>query len=128
MTKFQKDRRDPKHIWSSPIILFLLFIVVVIFMYNMIDIIEKSRETAKKKNFVANQVEDLKKRETILKKDIEKLNTMQGVEEEIREKYQMVKQGEKMVVILDEVENETSDNENTEQISGISRIWNNLFD
>lgn len=100
MTQFQKQENS-KNIWHSPIILFLMIVLILVFMYNMIDILEKVRETSKKKEFVTEQVNQLKEREEILNKNIEKLNTEQGIEEEIREKYQLVKKGEKMVVIVD---------------------------
>lgn len=104
MSEFQKQKND-KNIWHSPIILFVMIVIILIFAYNMIDILEKVRETSKKKSFVNQQVNQLKEREEILNKNIEKLNTEQGIEEEIREKYQLVKKGEKMVVIIDSENN-----------------------
>ena len=42
-----------------------------------------------------------------LREELEKLKTEEGIEETIRDKYQVVKEGEKMVVIVDEEKKES---------------------
>src|SRR6185436_15859260 len=100
MAEFQK-KHNSQNIWHSPLMLFVLLVVVVVFAYNMVGLIEKTHDTAKKREITLNQINDLQARETTLKSDIGKLSTEEGAEEVLREKYQMVKQGEKMVVIVD---------------------------
>lgn len=95
------NRKNTYSFWHSPIVLFILFCVLGFFIYNMIGLIEKERETAKKKELKLAEIETLRAREEIINNDIEKLKTEDGVEETIREKYQVVKEGEKMVVIVD---------------------------
>lgn len=90
--------------WHSPLILALLFVIVIVFAYNLIGLLEKERETSKKKELVLDQIEALKKRELTLKTDIARLETDEGIESAIREKYQVVKPGEKVVTIVDEPE------------------------
>ena len=89
-------------LWDSPLIILALFVVVILFAYNTIGLIRKERDTARKKELILNQIDTLHKRESLLEKDIAKLNTQEGVEDTIREKYQVVKEGEKMVIIVDE--------------------------
>jgi cell division protein FtsB len=86
----------------SSLTLFLLLCVVLVFMYNMIGLVEKMHDTKKKKDTVNTQIESLKDRQANLQANIDKLNTTIGTEEAIRDKYQLVKPGEKMVVIVDE--------------------------
>ncbi|MFA6355209.1 MAG: septum formation initiator family protein [Candidatus Paceibacterota bacterium] len=108
----QLNRKNKYNFWHSPIALIVLFCLLILFIYNIIGLIEKHKETAKKKNLILANIETLRRREDILNKDIEKLKTEEGVEEMIREKYQVVKEGEKMVVIVDENEkvlNQTKD-------------------
>ena len=88
--------------WHSPITLLVLFCLLAIFAYNMIGLIEKERDTNKNKIFELNKIEELRKREQHLKDDISKLNTDDGIEESVRDKFQVVKPGEKMVVIVDQ--------------------------
>lgn len=100
MAEYQKKSKNS--LWHSPIMLFVIFLLVLLFMYNMIGIIEKVRETNKKTALVNEQIRELNNREKMLSSDITKLKTEQGVEAALRDKYQLVKSGEKMVVIVDQ--------------------------
>ena len=71
----------------------------------MIGLATKERETARKKDLILSNIETLRAREKSLNSDIEKLKTDEGVEETIRDKYQVVKPDEKMVTIVDEEKN-----------------------
>jgi cell division protein FtsB len=83
----------------------------------MIGLIRKERETTKNKVSELNKIDDLRKREADLNKDINKLNTTQGVEESVRDKFQVVKPGEKMVIIVDEQEKKPSTDDTTKDHS-----------
>ncbi|MFA7315764.1 MAG: septum formation initiator family protein [Candidatus Paceibacterota bacterium] len=108
--------------WHSPIMLVVLFGVVVIFAYNLIGLLEKERETSKKKELALDQIESLKKRQTILEGDIARLETDDGIEEAIRDKYQVVKEGEKVVTIVNEEAPTNVDDENNKEHG----FWNFL--
>ncbi len=96
------NRKNKYNFWHSPLMLILLFCILILFIYNIIGLIEKERETAKKKNIILYNIEILRNRESTLNTDINKLKTEDGIEETIRDKYQVVKEGEKMVTIVDE--------------------------
>ena len=100
-------KNKPKYsFWHSPITLLVLFCLVVIFAYNMIGLIEKERDTNKNKISELKKIDELRKRESHLMDDINRLNTDEGIEESVRDKFQVVKPGEKMVVIVDPNEKE----------------------
>jgi len=103
MAEFNK--KNKYNFWHSPLVLLLLFCVLVLFAYNMIGLATKERETARKKDLILSNIETLRAREKSLNSDIEKLKTDEGVEETIRDKYQVVKPDEKMVTIVDEEKN-----------------------
>lgn len=96
------NRKNKHNFWHSPLVLIVLFCILVLFAYNIVGLIKKERETNQKKNIILSNIESLRNREKSLSSDIEKLKTDEGVEETIRDKYQVVKEGEKMVVIVDE--------------------------
>lgn len=102
MSEFKKKDDTKYHFWHSPAALIILFFIVVLFSYNMFGLLEKERETSKKKELILSQIDADKKREAALSNDIEKLKTQEGIEETIRDKYQVVKPDEKMVIITDE--------------------------
>lgn len=102
------NRKNKRNFWHSPLVLLVLLFMVIIFAYNMISLSEKERETTKKKEQILSQIDSLRERESNLKNDINKLNTESGIEETIRDKYQVVKDGEKMVVIVDNEKEENA--------------------
>ncbi|MES2930984.1 MAG: septum formation initiator family protein [Patescibacteria group bacterium] len=110
MAQFKK--KNSYRFWHSPLALIILFCVFAIFAYNMISLVGKERETSKKKEHVLEEIDTLNKREKVLSSDISRLNTEEGIEEMIREKYQVVKPGEKVVVIVDQ-EEKTAGEDNT---------------
>lgn len=124
----QKHKNKKHNFWYSPFVLFVMFILVLVFLYNMIDIIEKLRETSKKKRNMEEKVLELKEKNDLIYQKIEKLNTQEGIEEEIREKYQFVKEGEKMVIILDkEREDKEKNDTSDESKNNIKKFISNLF-
>lgn len=110
-----KSNKNNYRFWHSPIALALLFLLVVLFGYKIIFLIEKQRETSHKKEVFLNEINELKKKEASLLLDMKKLETDEGKEEVIRSKYQVIKDGEKMVTIVDEEEkvNSTTESDNT---------------
>ena len=97
-----KEKRNNYKFWYSPIALVLLFCVFVLFGYNIIGLIEKEKETSHKKEIILEKINNLQKKEASLSSNIAKLDTEDGKEEIIRDKYKVVKDGEKMVIIVDE--------------------------
>ncbi|HLP86586.1 MAG TPA: hypothetical protein VK153_01780 [Candidatus Paceibacterota bacterium] len=88
--------------WHSPIVLFFLFAFLLFFGYKIIDLLKINIETSHKKEVKQLEIDDLKKRELSLSRDIAKLETEEGKEEIIRSKYPVTKPGEKMVSIIEE--------------------------
>ena len=103
-----KGKRNDYKFWHSPIALVILFFVLVLFGYKIIDLVKKNKETAEKKELALEEIDRLQKREQSLTSDISKLNTEEGKEEIIREKFQVAKQGEKMVTIVDDDSKDSS--------------------
>jgi len=101
MRNFQRRRKVINLLRSVPVLAFL-FILILFFSYNMLDLVGKMRETAKNKKIVEDKIAELEASKVKLDLDIGKLNSDQGLEESIREKFGLVKEGEKMIVIVDE--------------------------
>jgi cell division protein FtsB len=122
-----KSKKNDYKFWHSPIALAFLFFIVLFFGYKIIDLIKIERETTEKKNLVLDQIEDLKKREVSLSSDISKLQTEEGKENIIREKYQVVKEGEKMVIIVDENNKNDSQLEQNKTDHGFFEWFKSVF-
>ncbi len=110
MMKFKKSNYK---FWHSPLALIILFCLLVFFGYKIIDLVKKDVETRQQKNLALDQKDIQEKKEASLLEEIAKLNTDEGKEEVLREKYPVVKQGEKMVTIVNEGNNNSSTTQNT---------------
>lgn len=95
-------KRNNYKFWHSPLVLIILFCLLVIFGYKIIDLSKKNIETRNQIDFELERLNGLKQRESSLSEGIAKLQTDEGVEEIIREKYMVAKENEKMVTIVDE--------------------------
>lgn len=122
----KKSKKNHYQFWHSPVALIILFSLIIIFGYNMISLLNKKKDTTSKKEQILAQIEDLKEREQTLRKNNLKLETEEGKEEVIREKYQVSKEGEKVIVIVDEENNESkeTENENHGFINWVKKIFN----
>jgi cell division protein FtsB len=97
-----KWKRNNYKFWHSPIALVIIFCIFILFGYNIIGLIQKEKETSHKKELILDQINNLQEKKASLTSDIAKLETEEGKEEIIREKYEVTKLGEKMVTIVDE--------------------------
>ena len=100
MAEFKK--KDKYSFWYSPLALIVLLGLLFFLFYKVIDLIKKDKETGEKKELILDKIDELKERERILNEDIAKMQTEEGIEDVIRGKYKVVKEGEKMVTIIDE--------------------------
>lgn len=105
MRNFQNKRSIKSLLKSTPVLIFLV-ILMLFFSYNMLGLFGKMLETNKNKKIAEAKITELKESKAKLDGDISKLNTNQGLEENIREKFGLVKEGENMIVIVDEKKEE----------------------
>lgn len=119
MVKFKKTNNYK--FWHSPLALFILFAAVVFFSYNIVDLAKKAKETSEKKSLILDEIKYLQNKSDTLNKEITALETDFGKEEELREKLPYTREGEKMVVIVEEEENEKPIA--TEEVSSFDRFW-----
>jgi len=123
----KKEKRENYRFWHSPIALIVLFLIVILFGYNLISLIKKEKETEDKKNLVIDQINDLQKRENLFTEEISNLDTEEGKERIIREKYQVAKDGEKVLVIVDEEEKNTQPEE-VKKSNGVFDWFKGIFE
>ena len=123
MRNFQEQNKW-SHIMQSRPVLFILFLIVVFFLWSIIGLVSKAEETSKNKNLAEDRKQELLDKKERLTKDIEKLNTEKGIEESIRDKFGYVKQGEEMIVV---VENKNPTIVPDQKATGIFGFFKRLF-
>lgn len=112
--QLEQKRRFRKMLYSKISIIFLLAICVFL-AKGLVGVHDKARESMDRRNLSAGRLSQLSAREEQLKKEIERLESRVGLEEELRNRYSFSKEGEKMIVIVDESEKKASKNVEDEQ-------------
>ena len=100
MSRFQKQSYKKK-IMYSPVTLVVLAIVLIIILYGVTGIIPKYRDAIAEKNAVLKKESVLQERQERLSQELDKLKTPEGFEEDIREKLNVIKDGEQVIVVVD---------------------------
>ncbi len=124
MRNFQEKNKFKDFMRSKPVLV-LLAIIVIAFLWNIIGLTGKLQETYKNKKIEQEKISDLEARKEKLSSDILKLGTDKGKEEVIRENFGMVKEGEQVMVIIDDKNQPETPKETGEK--GIFSFLKNLF-
>lgn len=101
MADFYSQKRVKMFIYSRWFLL-LLGIASLFFLYSAFSTMQKNGETLKNKKQAELQLEELKKEDIILSKDIESLKTNDGLEKVIRNRFNVSKDGEGVILVVDE--------------------------
>lgn len=127
MRNFQQKKGLKYYMRSKPVLI-LLAIIVILFAWKVIGLTIKLQETYKNKNIEQTKISDLETRKEDLTSKINKLNTDKGKEEIIRENFGMVKEGEQMIVIVDDKSQiATSSQSQQKGLLGFFSWFKNLF-
>jgi len=100
MKSFQQKKGLRNILQSRPVLVWL-GVLIIVFTWFLIGFTGKMELTRENKEIAKNKVSQLKEERERLSADISKLNSSDGIEESIREKFGLVKEGEGVVVIID---------------------------
>jgi len=93
--------RTIKKILYAPITILVLAILLVFLVRGAIGAYKDERASRKELQNSQQSSAELSKRETFLQSEIERLGSDRGLEEELRNKYPVAKEGESVVIIVD---------------------------
>ncbi len=100
MREYQEKKRIRKILYSRKTLV-LIFIIMIFFVYSTVKVFIRSRDAVAKNDEVKKELNDLLKKKNDLEKEIARLRSEAGAEEEIRKKFNVGKPGEKILVIID---------------------------
>ncbi len=123
MRELEKRRRI-KEILYSRVTLVVLLIAALFSAEALWGMIRKERDVREKRLSVETEVEELKDRITFLDGEIEKFNTSRGIEEEIREKFRVVRGDEQVAIIID---NEGEKTNESSELAPEPRWWSRIL-
>ncbi len=120
MKELQK-RRKTRHIFYSLPSLIVLAVVTFVLAKGAIGVLEKGKESSKITRNLEEKATALAMREMELKEDIARLETEEGIREEIKDKFSVTEEGEFVAVIVDERRGTST--EETEKSPWYKRFW-----
>jgi cell division protein FtsB len=121
MIDFQQ-KRHIKNIIYSKVSFIILFVLVIFLGRATYDIYKKSRLSSGNYVEVKRDYESLQARKEMLESEISRLKTDNGIEEEIRGKFNVAKPGETVVTIISG-SSSTSTDTNTNK-----GFWSNFWE
>jgi len=124
MRNFQKKERLKYIMQSKPFLVFL-GIAIIAFFFSMFSLMNKMEETSKNRKIIEDKIAELEKSKEQFNSEIIKLKTEEGIEESIREKFGLAKEGENMIMIVDE--KNSSETQKEADSSGFLSFLKNLF-
>ena len=124
MRNFQNKKNTGGILYSRPVLVFMS-LVLLFFMWGVVRFFIKMEETSKNRDIAELKLVELNKNKDKLISDIENLNTDRGKEASIRDKFGLAKEGEGLIVVVDEKVN-TVENE-TEDKNWATSLWSKIF-
>jgi cell division protein FtsB len=121
-----KEKKKFKNIFYTQFTVFILAVILIFSVHGVWGVYKKASIAYSNRNLALNNLNELKERESELVLKIKKLKTDRGIEEEIREKFGVVKKGEEMVIIVDS-KDEKSKNDKERTIGIIESWWQNFL-
>ncbi|KND48813.1 MAG: hypothetical protein AB200_00025 [Parcubacteria bacterium C7867-005] len=107
MKELQEKQRIKKRLYSTPGLVVLL-IVAFFMIRGAYGVIVKERESSKYVEDLEKKIGSLSQRQEDLRDGIGRLETEEGIETEIKEKFSVSKPGERVVVVVDQRKISTS--------------------
>ncbi|MEI6191181.1 MAG: septum formation initiator family protein [bacterium] len=118
-----QEKRKIKRFFYSRVTLVCLIILIFLLLKMVWNVYEKQALTKDNLAKTATSFEGLQAREKMLSSGIDRLKTDSGIEQEIREKYGLVKPGEEVIVIVD-----GEDGTSSEPVSSEVSFWQKVKD
>ena len=100
MYRFEQ-RRDPTRLMWRRLSAVIILIILAVAIRGVWGVYLKEQESRQIRAEAEAKLNDLKQREAELRTDISLLSTDRGVEEELRERYDLTKNNEGVVVIVE---------------------------
>jgi cell division protein FtsB len=100
MRELQQKQRMKRRLYSTPALVLLAF-VTFLFVRGTYVVLEKKTESAHSVELLNEKAIALRQKQVELADNIESLKTSEGIEKEVKEKYNVAKEGERVVILVD---------------------------
>lgn len=100
MAQNQSKNSLNKIIYSKPMVV-VLFVFLALLSYSVFSLYKKRNEALVKAKSAQVELDRVKEKQDQIDSSLEKLSTPEGMEDAIRNKFQVVKDGEGLIVVTD---------------------------
>jgi cell division protein FtsB len=121
MLDFQQKRKVKSFMYHK-ITIWVLLVLVLYTIYSTYRVYQKQKESDFLRGVAEKKVLELEERAMEIDNKIQDLDTKQGLEREIRSKFNVAKEDEKMIVILEEEKESSTTKKST------SSLWQKILD
>lgn len=122
MRDYQKTGKIRK-IMESRLALGVFAIILIAFSYTIFNLLQKMEDTKTNKEIAETRVGDLEARKVKLTEDIASLNTQEGIEESIRTRFGLAEEGEKMIIIVNDEDDQAKDQKGNKFVEFFTGWW-----
>ena len=96
-----EQRRHPIYILSLRLFTIAILLIAFALVRGVLSIYHKEQETWGGRMEAERQLADMKQREVSLRSDIVRLQSPDGMEAALREQFDMAKEGEGVIIVID---------------------------
>lgn len=104
-------------------VLILLCILLLFFAWGIIGLLGRMQTTRENRKLAENRLTELEKKKEIFSGDVAKLGSQEGIEENIRERFPVVKEGEGLIVVVDDKNKAPQPKEEKEGFFSFLLFW-----
>jgi len=113
--------------WKRMLIFCSLFIVLLLLLNSVHNVYKKKKAADEALVQMQKETNELEQRENVLEKSIDRMKTTEGIEFEMRKNLNVVREGEKVAIIVDE-KNSSSTTQSEETVwQKTKNFFKNLF-
>ncbi|MDB5194334.1 MAG: hypothetical protein JWN50_348 [Parcubacteria group bacterium] len=121
MRELQQKQKLKRRLYSTPALILLAFITFM-FIRGTYIVFEKKVESAQYVKTLSDKEQALNKEQTDLTANIASLETESGLEKEVKAKYNVAKDGEHVVILVDQAA--TTTDTAPEHLPWYEKAWN----
>ena len=122
MRNFQKRRRWRNILESWPVLIFLA-LLLLFFTWGVFSFMRKMQTTRENRELAEKKIAELQEAKEKLSFDIDNLNTDRGKEKVFRENCGLAKEGEGLIVVVDEKNSPTPEDAEKSGFLSFFRNW-----
>lgn len=99
MLDFHEKRKLKSFLYSKPAA-FVLFAIAILLSWSVYERFEREREMATKRYELEERLDTLHMQAATLEEEVARLKSERGIEEELRNRYEVAKAGEQVVIVV----------------------------